>query len=336
MDNKNENDHKNEKSEIAMRSAISRRHFLKTSFFAAGTAIAGTGIAKAAAPADAAREPLATLIDISRCIGCEECVYACRDANAHKFPEPEKPFPKMYPDRVPVEDWSDRREVTDRLTPYNWLYIQYASATTKEGKKITLTIPRRCMHCQNPPCVKLCPWGAAKQEANGLSRIDSQICLGGSKCNKVCPWDIPQRQTGTGLYLDLLPAFAGNGVMYKCDRCYQKIEKGEQPACIEACPEDVQTIGKRSDIIKMAKDLAKETDGYIYGLDENGGTNTIYVSPVPFDQLVFDTGKGKPHMHPVQDTMADGSNLAIAMAIAPVAGAAAAVGKFYSQMKKEA
>lgn len=319
-----------------MRSPISRRHFLKTSFFAAGTAIAGTGTARAASTFDADKEPLVTLIDISRCIGCEECVYACQDANAHKFPDPEKPFPEMYPDRVPVEDWSDRRDVTDRLTPYNWLYIQYAGATTKEGEKITLTIPRRCMHCQNPPCVKLCPWGAAKQEKNGLSRIDSQICLGGSKCKDVCPWDIPQRQTGTGLYLDLLPAFAGNGVMYKCDRCYQKIEKGEQPACIEACPEDVQTIGKRSDIIKKAEDLAKEMDGYIYGIDENGGTNTIYVSPVPFDQLVYDTGEGKPHMHPVADTMAAGSNLAIAMAIAPIAGAAAAVGKYYRQMKEEA
>ncbi|MCA1793722.1 MAG: 4Fe-4S dicluster domain-containing protein, partial [Desulfobacteraceae bacterium] len=289
----------------------------------------------AAEISDADKEPLVTLIDISRCIGCEECVYACQDANAHKFADPRKPFPKMYPNRVPVEDWSDKKDVTDRLTPYNWLYIQYATAV-KDGEELTLTIPRRCMHCNNPPCVKLCPWGAAKQETNGLSRIDSQICLGGSKCKAVCPWEIPQRQTGVGLYLDILPAFAGNGVMYKCDRCYQKLEKGEQPACIEACPEDVQTIGKRSDMIKKARKLAKETDGYLYGLEENGGTNTIYVSPVPFDQLVYETGKGKPHLNEVKDTMADGSNLALAMVIAPVAGAAAAVGKFYKYMKEEA
>jgi formate dehydrogenase iron-sulfur subunit len=318
-----------------MSSPISRRHFLKTAAFTAGTAVVGTGAANAAKISDADKEPLVTLIDISRCIGCEECVYACQDANAHKFADPKKPFPRMYPNRVPVEDWSDKKDVTDRLTPYNWLYIQYATAV-KDGEELTLTIPRRCMHCQNPPCVKLCPWGAAKQETNGLSRIDSQICLGGSKCKKVCPWDIPQRQTGVGLYLDILPAFAGNGVMYKCDRCYQKLEKGEQPACIEACPEDVQTIGKRSDMIKKARELAKEMDGHIYGMDENGGTNTIYVSPVPFDQLVYDTGKGKPHLKEVKDTMADGSNLALAMVIAPVAGAAAAVGKFYKYMKEEA
>ncbi len=316
-----------------MRSPVSRRQFLKSTVLAAGTAVAGTGLAGAAT--HAGEEPLATLIDISRCIGCEECVYACQDANAHKFPDPEKPFPGMFPDRVPVEDWSDRRDVTDRLTPYNWLYIQYATGV-KDGKEITLTIPRRCMHCQNPPCVKLCPWGAAKQEPNGLSRIDSGTCLGGSKCKAVCPWDIPQRQTGVGLYLDILPAFAGNGVMYKCDRCYQKLEKGEQPACIEACPEEVQVIGKQSEIIELARERAKEMDGYVYGMEENGGTHTLYVSPIPFDQLSYDTGRGKPHMDPVKDTMADGSNLALAMVIAPVAGAAAAVTKFYKYIKEEA
>jgi Fe-S-cluster-containing dehydrogenase component len=322
----------NQKNEGIMRTSVSRRQFLKSTVLAAGAVAAGTGTALAAA--DEREEPLATLIDISRCIGCEECVYACKDANAHKFPEPEKPFPKMVPSRVPVEDWSDKTDVTDRLTPYNWLYIQYATGV-KDGKEITVTIPRRCMHCENPPCVKLCPWGAAKQETNGLSRIDSRICLGGSKCKEVCPWDIPQRQTGVGLYLDILPAFAGNGVMYKCDRCHDRLEKGQAPACIEACPEQVQVMGRRSEIIALAKERAQKMDGYIYGLEENGGTHTIYVSPVAFDRLTCDTGKGKPHLNPVKDTMADGSNLALAMVIAPVAGAAAALGRFYRYIRNE-
>jgi Fe-S-cluster-containing dehydrogenase component len=144
-------------------------------------------------------------------------VQACRETNAAKFPEPRKPFPKMYPSRVKVSDWSERREVMDRLTPYNWLFIQHA-AVKLNGEDTELAIPRRCMHCVNPPCVKLCPWGSAKQLENGISWIDADICLGGSKCKNVCPWDIPQRQTGVGLYLDLLPSLAGNGVMYKCDR----------------------------------------------------------------------------------------------------------------------
>jgi formate dehydrogenase iron-sulfur subunit len=318
-----------------MRSKISRRAFLKGSLTAAGSVAASCSVVQAAASLNKQEtESLVTLIDIGKCIGCEECVYACRQSNAAKYPVPEKPFPKMFPKRVPIQDWSDRKEETDRLTPYNWLFIQTATAMVN-GEELELTIPRRCMHCENPPCVKLCPWGAAKQEPNGLSRIDADICLGGSKCNAVCPWDVPQRQTGVGLYLDILPSLAGNGVMYKCDRCYQKIEKGETPACIEACPEDVQTIGPRSKMLEQAHALAKETNGYIYGETENGGTNTLYVSPVPFDQLVLETGKGRPAMDAVEDMMADGSNLARAMLIAPIAGAAAAFGKFYKGVKEE-
>jgi formate dehydrogenase iron-sulfur subunit len=314
-----------------MTSKISRRAFLKGSMTVAGSVAASSGIAMAAKSAGKkSTEPLATLIDISKCIGCEECVFACKESNAAKYPNPKKPFPKMYPNRVPVEDWSDKQDETGRFTPYNWLYIQQASVSVN-GEETELNIPRRCMHCENPPCVKLCPWGAAKQEDNGLSRIDSSICLGGSKCKKACPWKVPQRQTGVGLYRDLMPALAGNGVMYKCDRCHDKLKKGESPACIEVCPEDVQSIGPRSEILKQAHALAKEMNGYIYGEHENGGTNSIYVSPVPFDELnkTIEKGKGKAHFKKVGNTMADGTNLAKAMVAAPLAGIAAAFGKFY-------
>jgi len=317
-----------------MKNKISRRSFLKGTMATACT-LAAAGIPASAAGADG-KEQLATLLDIRKCTGCEECVEACKEVNEKKYPDPKKPFPKMYPDRVPVMDWSEKQDVTDRLTPYNWLFIQ--SATVKiNGEETELTIPRRCMHCVNPPCVKLCPWGAARQLENGISRIDSDICLGGSKCKSVCPWHIPERQTGVGIYLDILPSLAGNGVMYKCDRCYNRIVDGEVPACIEACPEDVQTIGPRDEIIKKAHELAKEIGGYIYGEKENGGTNTIYVSPVPFEEInkAIEKGKGKPHLKPVKDAMADANNLAAAMIIAPIAGVAAAAGKFYKMTKTD-
>ncbi len=317
-----------------MSKTISRRSFLKGGAVAA-CSLAASGVPAAASLADS-NDQLVTLIDISKCIGCEACVEACSESNFGKHPKPQKPFPQMYPKRVKVADWSDKQDVTDRLTPYNWLFIQYATVE-KDGEEIELTIPRRCMHCVNPPCVKLCPWGAARQLKNGISRIDSDICLGGSKCKAVCPWKIPERQTGVGLYLDVLPSFAGNGVMYKCDRCYDRIAGGELPACIEACPEDVQTIGPRDEIVKQAHRLAKETSGYIYGEKENGGTNTVYVSPVPFEQInmAAEKGKGKPHFKPAKDTMANANNLAIAMIVAPFAGAAAAAGKFYKAVKDD-
>jgi Fe-S-cluster-containing dehydrogenase component len=318
-----------------LRRGVSRRLFLKGGLAAAAaTATSGlNGLARASGTADAGGQ-LATLLDIGKCIGCGACVEACREVNESRFPDPKKPFPTMYPARAKVSDWSEKRDVDDRLTPYNWLYVQHATVSDR-GEEIDLTIPRRCMHCVNPPCVKLCPWGAAQQEENGISRIDADICLGGSKCNQVCPWDVPQRQTGVGLYLDILPHFAGNGVMFKCDRCYRRVAEGELPACIEACPEDVQSIGPRDDIIAQAPRLAREMDGYIYGENENGGTNTIYVSPVPFEDLnrAIETGKGKPHLDRVPDRMAEANNLAAAMVIAPIAGIAAAVGKFFKMTR---
>jgi Fe-S-cluster-containing dehydrogenase component len=314
-----------------MTARISRRLFLKGGF--AACAAVASGISENAYAGEA---QIATLLDISKCIGCGACVEACGETNAAKYPEPKKPFPKMYPDRAKPEDWSEKRDVNNRLTPYNWLYIQSADVTVN-GEEKTITIPRRCMHCTNPPCVKLCPWGSAKQLENGTSRIDPDLCLGGAKCRDVCPWEIPQRQTGVGLYLDILPAFAGNGVMYKCDRCYNRIAEGKTPACIEVCPERVQEIGPRDEIIKKAHTLAKEKNGYIYGENENGGTNTIYVSPVPFDVLnkAIETGKGKPHLKAVSDSMEKANNLVAGMAIAPIAGIAAAVGTFYKYSKKE-
>ncbi len=318
-----------------MAQQISRRSFLKGGLAAAaGVAASGVPGSRALAGPDEQKQ-LATLIDISKCIGCGECVAACSETNADKHPKPQKPFPKMYPPRAKVSDWSDKQDVDDRLTPYNWLFIQHASVE-KDGKEVELNIPRRCMHCVNPPCVKLCPWGAAKQFENGISRIDPEICLGGSKCNKVCPWDIPQRQTGVGLYLDILPNFAGNGVMFKCDRCYDRIADGDLPACIEACPEDVQTIGPRDEIIRKAHVLAKEINGYVYGETENGGTNTIYVSPVPIEDIdrAIENGKGKPDFRKAKDRMADANNLTAAMVIAPLAGLAAAARKAYNLAKK--
>ncbi|MBN1105965.1 MAG: 4Fe-4S dicluster domain-containing protein [Deltaproteobacteria bacterium] len=312
-----------------MSQKISRRSFLKGSLAAAG-ALGVSTLPIPPAAHGARKGELATLIDIRKCIGCGACVEACRESNQSKFPEPRKPFPKMYPATAKVSDWSEKRDVEDRLTPYNWVFIQ-ESEVTVNGKKETFTFPRRCMHCQNPPCANLCPWGAASTLQNGITLIDPDACLGGAKCHDVCPWHIPQRQTGVGLYLDILPSLAGNGVMYKCDRCHDRVREGKLPVCIEACPEEVQKIGPRDEIVREAHALAKEIGGTIYGEKENGGTNTLYVSPVPFDQLNrgIHTGPGKPHLGEVADSMGQAENLTKAMIIAPIAGIAAAVGKAY-------
>jgi Fe-S-cluster-containing dehydrogenase component len=333
-------------------SRLSRRAFLKGATLAgagaaltAGPIVAGSAAARAAvaepAGSPAAIPPapgqeLATLLDLSRCIGCGACVEACHEANGHKYPEPKKPFPKMHPARVKVEDWSEKRDVDDRLTPYNWLYIQSATVTWN-GEEREVHVPRRCLHCVNPPCADLCPWGAARKEGNGVVRIDADICLGGAKCRAVCPWHIPQRQTGVGLYLDILPSLAGNGVMYKCDRCHDRLAQGELPACIEACPMEVQSIGPRDEMLGRALELAASMNGYVYGAEENGGTNTFYVSPVPFELLdaAVEKGPGKPHLAPVAHALATEEVLAKAVFLAPVAGLVAGVRKALKSLRED-
>jgi hypothetical protein len=123
--------------------------------------------------------------------------------------------------------------------------------------------------------------------------------------------------------------------MFKCDRCIEKVRKGETPACISACPQDVQKIGPRDEIIREAKDKAREEGCFLYGRYENGGTNTIYLSPVPFDQMdrILEKGPGRPHLRRAEDRMAAGNYLSLAMIIAPLAGIAAAVGKNYRALK---
>jgi formate dehydrogenase iron-sulfur subunit len=300
---------------------LSRRSFLKT------LGLGGLGLVlpqSAQAAKSKGGGELASLHDLSKCVGCGACVEACREQNAKKYPDPHKPFPEMFPSTVKAEDWSGKRMVSDRLTPYNWLYIQSVRGQW-QGEAFEVHIPRRCMHCQNPPCANLCPWGAAAREKNGIVRIDADICLGGAKCKTVCPWQIPMRQTGVGLYLRLLPKYGGNGVMFKCDRCFDRVAAGRKPACVEACPYEVQDFGPRDEIVAKAHALARNTRGFVYGETENGGTNSLYVSPVPFDVLdaAAVTGPGKPHLTSVADAMADETKLAYAALFAPVAGVVA-------------
>jgi Fe-S-cluster-containing dehydrogenase component len=310
-----------------MSKRVTRRTFLKAGLYTGAATAAGLLLPGSVMAASGSQ--LCTLFDLTKCIGCEACVEACRDINATKFPVLEKPMPVMYPtDRVKIADWSsiEKQAVQDRLTPYNWLYVQTARGS-HEGREFELNIPRRCMHCHNAPCVNLCPFGAAFAQNNGIVRIHPQVCMGGAKCKAACPWKIPERQSGVGSYMNLLPNYAGNGVMYKCDRCYDRVAQGELPACIEACPKEVQTIGPRKEIIERARWLADEMNGFIYGEKENGGTNTLYVSPIPFDVLdaSIKTAAGRPHLNGVTAAMASTNNLATALVAGPIIGAMAAV-----------
>ena len=318
---------------------ISRRSFLKASAgIAALSGMSGLAIPVSAEAGTEGR--LATLIDLSLCDGCTDrkvpaCVSACKTLNKDKIPAVADSIPEPWP-RKTIEDWSKKREVSDRLTPYNYIYVHQADVETEAGKR-TVFVPRRCMHCDNPACATICPFSANHKFQDGAVVIDQELCFGGAKCKAVCPWEIPQRQSGVGIYLHILPDFMGNGVMYKCDLCHDRLQAGKLPACIEACPRKAMLIGPRGEIEKLAEERAGKMQGYIYGKRENGGTSTLYVSPVPFEAINKTMAKkpGRPDMKPgVDRAMAGTDSLGKLVLAAPVLGAIVGAAGWFSARKK--
>lgn len=327
---------------------ISRRTFLKrTAAAGAVSACMLSGVDKVKANMIEGMEK-GTVIDLTKCDGCKDedmplCVSACRLKNEARFPQPKKEDIKPYWPQKKFEDWSDKQEMTNRLTPYNWTFVDQVKVE-HNGAVEEVYVPRRCMHCDNPTCMNLCPFGAISKNKDGAVSIDDGFCMGGAKCRDACPWDIPQRQAGVGLYLKLAPDLAGGGVMYKCDFCADLLAEGKEPACKTACPKNAISFGTKDEMRTLAYELASQVDGYVYGDKENGGTATFYVSKVPFEkideaikkdkQAKGDKQPGRPTMEVEIENELDsfGGMMKSAM-IAPVAGAVAAGVVAYRTMK---
>lgn len=312
-----------------------RRSFLKKSLLSA--------VALGAAQSQASEQTLApeqwvSIIDLDRCDGCKNseipaCVQACRQKNFQRFPNPIKPLKPYWPQKS-YEDFSEKRDQINRLTPYNWLFIEEVRLDSGE----TVYAPRRCMHCFDAPCRKICPFGAIDKSHQGAVQIDPDVCFGGAKCRDVCPWEIPQRQAGVGLYLDVAPKFAGGGVMYKCDFCADRLEIGDTPACAKACPHEAMVFMPLSEALKEIRSIAKNR--HIYGINENGGTATWYVSSHSFEALhaaVMKTksskgNDGRPGFQKVSAKLEQSSDWAVATLAAPFV--AVALGYVVARRKK--
>lgn len=317
---------------------ISRRTFMKAAGAATATSLYRPGQAQCASADDA----VATLIDITRCDGCAgrggpQCVQACRGKNRQQFPEPDPAMLKDYWPRKGYEDWSSRRDVDSRLTPYNWLFIEEIYLEIDGGLRVVY-IPRRCMHCEKPACVEYCPFGTAKKDPAGPVYIEQDLCFGGAKCRKVCPWNVPQRQAGVGVYTELDPIPIGGGSMFKCDLCRDLLADDQPPACVGSCPRQAMQIGPKSQIEQLARERAEKLNGYLYGLEEYGGTGTIYLSDLPFetyDRYLLD-GAANPsrvmRFHSPEALHEKSSKLAWSVFFTPLFGAAAA---FVATLKKE-
>lgn len=331
-----------------MSEEISRRTFLqRTAAAGAIGTVMLSGLDKAFASEQKGVEK-GTIIDLTKCDGCKNepvplCVSACKLKNEARFPQPNKEDIKPYWPQKKYEDWSDKQDVTDRLTPYNWTFIDRVEVEYN-GSKEEVHVPRRCMQCDNPTCLSLCPFGAISKSKEGAVSIDDEYCMGGAKCRDACPWEIPQRQAGVGLYLKIAPEVAGGGVMYMCDFCSDFLAEGKEPACKTACPKNAITFGPKDEMRAKAYELAKQVNGFVYGDKENGGTSTFYVSKIPFEKIneaikkdkaaKGDQKPGRPTMEVgIENKLDSFSGMMKSAMIAPLAGAVAAGAVAYRTMK---
>ncbi len=140
-------------------------------------------------------------------------------------------------------------------------------------------VRRMCMHCQDPACASACLVGALKKTALGPVTYDASKCIGCRYCLVACPFNVPRYE-----WSKLVP------FVKKCDMCYERQARGEQPACVEACPTGASIVGWRNEILEEAQRRILTDSKYvkhIYGSEEAGGTSVFFISDVPFDKLGF-------------------------------------------------
>jgi molybdopterin-containing oxidoreductase family iron-sulfur binding subunit len=176
-------------------------------------------------------------LDLSRCVGCRRCVYACVEENNQSRD------PQIHWIKVLSMEKEKGVDLAD-ADPY------YQPDTVPEDGHFYM--PVACQHCENSPCTKVCPTGATWQEKDGIVVIDYDWCIGCRCCMAACPYgarhfnwaepSIPQNELNPNThYLGNRPRT--KGVVEKCTFCIQRVRQGRYPACVEVCPVGARKFG---------------------------------------------------------------------------------------------
>ena len=245
---------------------ISRRKFL--GWLGAATT-GGTAISRSAQSASVGHfkgypDTLAVLHDTVLCIGCRTCEAACNQVN--ELPRPDLPFKNLS-----VLD-KKRRTTAKNYTVVN----RFALA---EPETSPVFVKKQCNHCLEPACASACFVKAFKKTENGPVVYDASVCVGCRYCMIACPFEIPAYEYDK----------AYTPRVMKCTMCAPRLSEGLLPACVESCPTEALSFGRRKDLIQLARNRIKaHPDRYvdhIYGEHEMGGTSWLYLSGVPFKDI---------------------------------------------------
>jgi tetrathionate reductase subunit B len=159
------------------------------------------------------------IIDIEKCIGCGNCVRACKAEN--DVPLDEGHF-RTWVERYQVStDDLDHPKVDSPDGGYDGFHD--LENTGAEGRVKVFFVPKLCNHCAHSPCVQVCPVGATFESPDGVVLIDKSYCIGCRYCVQACPYGCR--------FIDSRTMTAD-----KCTLCYHRITRGLTTACCEACP----------------------------------------------------------------------------------------------------
>ncbi len=275
---------------------LKRRDFLK--IVAAGGAAASTsGVATAM---DLSRDPkvvpkdaVGWLYDSTECIGCQACVTACKESND---------LPKGG---TPENIWKEYSDLTNKIYNTINLYKDGTGEDKDHEKNGFAFIKNACHHCVDPSCVSACPVsGLVKDEKTGVVVYNPDACCGCRYCMVACPYNVPRFE-----FKEAFPQIR------KCQLCDHK-EGDDYSACAASCPTGATVYGTYDQLIEEAKRRLKlkAGDSYkypigrigdgkfvnktlkvnyvqqIYGENEVGGSQCLFLSGVDFEKM------GKPKL----------------------------------------
>jgi formate dehydrogenase iron-sulfur subunit len=201
----------------------------------------------------------AILFNSFLCIGCRSCEFSCKVWHNLKV---NKKKLILYPEGLNEVRWL----TVNNLKGQNSFFYQ-----------------RRCLHCNDAPCVVACPTGALSYHPYGFVDVKPEICNGCGFCRVVCPF--------------LVPKFDGNffyflGKISICNFCKERLEYGEIPVCVKNCPTGALYFSERGLILAKAKEDIKKykktfPNSLIYGEKELKGLSFISILPHPVNNTTF-------------------------------------------------
>ena len=206
---------------------------------------------------------LGLVIDLDICVGCHACAVNCKEWNAggHSAPLTDHDPYGAEPTGV----WFNR--------------IHSYEAVDEQGESHTVHFPKSCLHCDDAPCVTVCPTGASyKRVEDGIVLVDADLCIGCKLCSWACPYGAREYD-------------ADAGVMKKCTLCVDKIynqnlsPESRVPACVSACPTGARSFGDLSDPDSDVSRLVRARGGYDLMPEQGCRPVNKYLPPRPRTRL---------------------------------------------------